>query len=158
MLGLQIERKPLVPENLTPLLRQMRGETSLPLIEELGRLVSDAQKAGRSRVCVQLESRIFGTGLSVVFDLAERFCARVYFSWSDVRGLLPRGLRQSLVEAGWQIEGDNRTFEFAVSFKIFEELYTPEHLANTVIALETLGIPRKKHWKLNDESPQKLSD
>ena len=137
----------------TNLLRQLRGETSQPLISELGRLLDQGESEKREIVAIQVASDLVDRGLSLIVQITPEPTAWIYFSRKEVPGYLPPRALHALNSEGWFIANDFYGEEFAFAWKRFsnyDRMVVPKSLT---FALEVLGAPQKHTWALSLSSP-----
>lgn len=129
-------------------LRQLRGETSDPLISELGRLVNQAESEKRELVAIQVKSELVARGLSLIIRIKTETTAWIYFSRKEIPGYLPIRALEALNSDGWSVSNDFYGEEFAVAWKRFpnyDGILLPNSLA---FGLEALGAPQQHVWTL----------
>ena len=137
----------------TQLLRQLRGETSEPLISELRRLLAKSESDHREFVAIQVKSDLVVRGLSLIVRITTEPTAWIYFSRKEIPGYVPIRALNALNSAGWLIANDFYGEEFAFAWKRFPN-YDSIIVAKTLAyALEALGAPQKHNWALSLSSP-----
>lgn len=133
----------------TAFLRQLRGETSEPLISELGRLIDQGASENREFIAIQIKSDLVVRGLSLVVRISNEPTAWIYLSRKEVPGYIPIRCIRELHADGWFISNDEHGEEFAVTWKRFsnlDKILVPKSIAG---ALEALGAPQKHTWELS---------
>jgi hypothetical protein len=137
----------------TEFLRRLRGETSGPLIAELGRLIAKGILDKQSLVGIQVKSDLVSRGLSLIFHHASEPTAWIYISRKEIPGYLPNSAKALLTTQGWSIANDIYGEEFAVAWKQFPS--DDQTLVTTDIAhaLEALGAPQRSKWHLEATYP-----
>ena len=73
----------------TEFLRQLRGETSEPLISELRRLLNEGLADNREVLAIQVESNLVIRGLSLIVQLSNEPTAWIYISRKEIPGYVP---------------------------------------------------------------------
>jgi hypothetical protein len=133
----------------TEVLRQIRGETSEPLVSELSRLLAQAESEKQEKVATQVKSDLVVRGLSLFVRITTEPTAAIYFSRKEIPGYVPIRALHALQSEGWSISNDFYGEEFAVAWKRFpnyDRILVPKSLA---FALEALGAPQKHSWALS---------
>ena len=133
----------------TNLLRQLRGETSEPLISELRRLLDQGESEKREIVAIQIKSDLVVRGLSLIVQMSDELTAWIYISRKEIPGYIPIRCVQALKADDWFISNDEYREEFAVAWKRFsnyDKMLVPKSIT---WALEALGAPQKHTWELS---------
>jgi hypothetical protein len=129
-------------------LRELRGETSEPLIGELNRLMLEGKSYKKTIVAIQVNSNMVARGLSLIFQISVEPIAWIYVSRKEIPGYIPFSSVELLNQGEWFISNDYYGQEFAVVWKRFsgeDQLTLTRSLA---FALEALGAPQRHSWKL----------
>jgi len=137
----------------TAFLRQLRGETSEPLISELGRLLDQGASENREFIAIQIKSDLVVRGLSLIVRISNEPTAWIYLSRKEIPGYIPLRCIRELHTDGWSISNDEHGEEFAVTWKHFsnfDKILVPKSIT---WALEALGAPQKHTWELSLSSP-----
>lgn len=137
----------------TDFLRQLRGETSEPLISELARLLDQGASENRKFIAVQIKSDLVVRGLSLVVRISDEPAAWIYLSRKEIPGYIPIRCLRELHADSWFISNDEHGEEFAVTWKRFSNLDKTLLTKSIARALEALGAPQKHTWELSLSSP-----
>lgn len=132
----------------TEFLRQLRGETSKPLISELRRLLEQTDSDNQEIVAIQVESDMVARGLSLIVRIDHEPAAWIYVSRKEIPGFLPIRSVHALHSDGWSISNDSYGEEFSFAWKRFlnyDPVIVPKSIA---CALEALDAPQKHTWEL----------
>jgi hypothetical protein len=132
----------------TNLLRQLRGETSTPLISEVGRLLAKGETKNKDFVAIQVNSDMVMRGLSLIVRISNEPTAWIYISRKEIPGYIPIRSISALNAGGWFIANDLYGEEFAFAWKRFPNYALNSAPTSIASALEALGAPQKHTWEL----------
>lgn len=136
-------------DELTKLLRTLRGETSLALTRELLPILIKACEGDPLTLAAQVESTLVSRGLSLIVQGGEKLTAWIYLSRKEIPGYIPIQRNLELQNHGWTIANDVLGAEFAFTWKCFDSNDLQALAEDICRALEFLGAPQKNSWKLS---------
>ena len=136
-------------DKVLALLREMRGETSLPLIKQLEPILAQVIQAEKSMMAVQVESKLVTRGLTLIFEGGSPITSWIYFSRLEIPGFVPLHAQWGLQGKGWTISNDALGEEFAFAWKLLVGDDAQALAEDVCFALELLGAPQKHSWHLS---------
>ena len=134
--------------NLLALLREMRGETPVPLQDALFSALTEMVNNDANYLTVQVPSNSLSKGVSLIVDAREAINIRLCYARAEMGGFMPPKVHESLTGNGWTVSGDSYGQEFAVVACTLESMDFRRVAAVIGTGLEILGVPQKTHWSL----------
>lgn len=133
------------------LLKQMRGETSQPLLDELTRIMQKFKDEHLALLAVQVESNLVTKGLTLFVADTTKLTAFIFLARNEIPGFIPHTALGRLCSANWVVVDDSYGQEFAVVSKHLLEGEVCDIAGQLVQGLEALGALQKRNWQLNPE-------
>lgn len=133
------------------LLKQMRGETSQPLLDELMRIIKIFKDEHMTLMVVQVESQLVTKGLTLFLSSGPKPTAFIFLARREVPGFIPYPALGRLASANWVVVDDSYGKEFSVVSKELAEGEISDIALQLVHGLEALGAPQRHIWKLYPE-------
>ena len=132
-------------------LDSMRGETSSPLQEAILSALTQMVANGFNFFSVQMPSQRLTKGVSLIVRSGDKVQIKLFYARSEMGGSMPPQIFADLTGAGWQISADVYGQKYVgVTLSLTSVDFNT--VANIVChALEKLGVPQRKKWKLNPD-------